>query len=178
MNCFELTAVLGCYTNGDNKQTVAVHYTHDEQGQPAVRYLDNVGAVVIGADDTNVTLGECQIAATAATQYVVTGGGINIAGTDRSNTAEFIGAVQSWDSGSAPNDLHSITVAARGVIDSFPYMAADQILLHMPDGSVLSMMNGETRTFSVERGADYSLVREYKVEAYGMAYANITYTFF
>lgn len=175
MDCFELTAVLGCYTNGATKQTVAVHYTHDEKGQPAVRYLDNVGNVVVGATNANVTLGECKL---DAPSYNITGGGAHIAGPARALTPAFAGAASAWGTGSVPNSLHSITVSARGVLDGVPGGTADQILVTMPDSTVLAMMNGETRTFSVERDSDTALVREYEIAASGMAYANITYTFF
>jgi hypothetical protein len=172
MDCFSHTVVVGCF-NGS--QPVAIHYTHDEQGQPAVRYLNNIGQVVIGANSGNVTIGACVL---PDIQYSIISGGINIAGPDRAATAAFTGATDLWDSSSVPDFLHSVTFSARSVEDGMPGNTLHQIIIDMPDGSKLSMKNGETRTFSVERVQDRELKRDYRVTATGLAYANITYTFY
>ena len=172
MDCLSHTAVVGCF-NG--VQSVAVHYTHDEKGQPAVRYLDNVGRVVVGATAANVTLGTCPLA--TSPQYTVIGGGAQVAGPDRAATAAFAGAVDAWDSSAVSDIFHSITFSARSIEDGVPGNTSHQVIIDMPDGTKLAMMNGETRTFSVERDQDRELKRDYRVTATGLAYANITYTF-
>jgi hypothetical protein len=130
----------------------------------------------VGASAANVTLGVCPVA--ASPQPSIIGGGVNIAGPDRAAIAAFTGAADTWNSSSVPDLLHSVTFSAKSVEDGMPGNTLHQIIVDMPDGSKLAMMNGETRTFSVERGQDYELKREYKVTATGLAYANITYTFY
>jgi hypothetical protein len=61
-DCRDVGVVLGCYNDGTAPVTVAIHYTHDHQGAPAVRITDLAGAVVAGATLANTALGACHVA--------------------------------------------------------------------------------------------------------------------
>lgn len=169
--CFDATAVIACH----NGQPAVVHYVHDHAGRPKVLITDVSGVVIPGATSANTTPGACPLP--GPDQFTVTGGGAMIAGAGIAGTAEFAGAVDVWDTSAVPDRLHSMTVAARGVVDGLPGLSADQVTIDMPDGTTIALMNGETRTFSVARNSDNELRRDYRVRAFGLAYANITYTF-
>ena len=59
--CFTDNVVLGCYNDGTNPpQTIMVHVRTGAAGEePEIRYTDNEGAIIAGADETNVSLGAC-----------------------------------------------------------------------------------------------------------------------
>lgn len=58
--CLNNTAVAGCYSDGTNAPaSVVIHYSYDNQGQPAVHITDVAGAVVAGATLANTTVGQC-----------------------------------------------------------------------------------------------------------------------
>ena len=112
----------------------------------------------------------------AAVQYGVIGDGFQIAGPTRSGTPAFAGAPDNFNTAAFGGQLQSITVAARGVTDGIPGQTANQIIVTMPGGAAIAMMNGETRTWSVERDQDAELKREFDFKATGNAYATITWT--
>jgi hypothetical protein len=173
MNCINTNVTLGCYAG----TTIMVHTIDDGKGQPQVRFINGNGDVVVGATVANVTLGACSIGVTPPANVVVRSGGVNLAGAGRSATPAFAGAAATWSTTSVPGSLHSITIAAKAVLEGLPTLTADQIRVTLPNGNVYTMMNGETRTFSVVRDFDASLFREYAIACSGMAYANVTYTY-
>ncbi len=169
--CLNNTTVLGCF----GTQTVAIHYVYDNAGAPKAVITNLSGVVVAGATLANTTLGVCTVQPVAS---VVTAGGAQVAGAIRAATPAFAGAVDNWDTSAVPDKLHSITVSARGVADGIPGATLNQVNIDLPDGTVLSLLNNETRTFSVTRDLDSELRRDYRVRVSGNAYASITYTFF
>jgi hypothetical protein len=173
--CYNNSAVVGCHTDaGGALIPVVIHYTYDNAGAPALRITNAAGVVVVGATAANTVAGACAVPA-----VIVTGGGAQIAGPTRSGAGlAFNGAADTWDTSVVPNKLHSLTIAARAVSDGLPGNTANQVTIIAPDGTNFNMMNGETRTFSVTRDQDDQLRRDYRVQAFGNAYANITYTFF
>ena len=175
-NCLENTAVVGCYDNGGVKTPVVIHYIYDNILEPAVLITDTAGVPVAGADATNTTAGACEFGTNPNVSLI--SDGAQIAGATRALTTPFIGANNSWTSSSVPDKLHSITISARGVTDGLPGQVTNQIMIVLPTGTKFNLMDGETRTFSVERDQDYELKREFEIYADGNAYANITFTYF
>jgi hypothetical protein len=58
--CLNNAAVIGCYSDGTNAPvSVVIHYSYDNEGQPAVHITDLAGAVVAGATLANTTVGQC-----------------------------------------------------------------------------------------------------------------------
>lgn len=180
MQCAEIQTLTGCRkdASGGSLGAVAIHYEyrHNAAGQVVlykVRYTDEDGTpIALGAGET-VSVGAC-----VSPTVSIIGGGAQIAGTARAATPAFNGAPDTWDTGQVSDRLHSLTIAARSVIDGLVGLTANQIIIDMPDGTSIAMLNNETRTFSVARDVDGELKRDYRVRAAGRAYANITYTWF
>lgn len=59
--CFNNTAVAGCYTGGAAPVSVVIHYIYDNVGTPSVVITDISGAVVAGATLANTTAGACAL---------------------------------------------------------------------------------------------------------------------
>lgn len=107
----------------------------------------------------------------------VISGGAMIAGATIAATAPFLGAVQAWSSEFAPiTELTSITVTVTGVTNGLPGLTADQVIVTTSDGSQISLLNGETKTWSVARDRDGKLRGPIRFSATGNAIATIHYT--
>jgi hypothetical protein len=181
IQCKDVAPVIGCLRAADGTVvgTVVVHYEYRAaiNGNPvihATRYTDASGTPVALSAGQTVTPGAC-----AALEYLITGGGVTIAGPDKIATPvvpAFVGASDTWSTSAVPGVLQSVTVSAADVTDGHYGSSTNSILVVAP-GLDFAMFNGEVRTWSVVRPQDRALVREYAVQATGRAYANITYTY-
>lgn len=61
-DCYNNSAVAGCYTGGASPQSVVIHYTYDNAGAPAVHITDLAGAPIAGATALNTSVGTCALA--------------------------------------------------------------------------------------------------------------------
>lgn len=167
----------GCLRRADGTQVgVIIHteYAKDAAGNTIVHrviYSDSAGAPITLAAGESVYPGCCE-----REDVVVTGDGTQIAGAVRAATAAFSGAPDTFSTAAIGGTLHSITIAARGVADGLPGLTPNQVVVSLPGGNKVALLNGESRTFSVERSQDKELRREYDVSATGNAYATITWT--
>jgi len=59
--CYDYSAIPGCYNDGTIRTSVVIHYYTDFNGQPASRITDIAGAIVVGADASNTSPGACLI---------------------------------------------------------------------------------------------------------------------
>jgi hypothetical protein len=89
---------------------------------------------------------------------------------------EFAGGVPSLDTTSIPGKLFSLSIIAKGVTDGLDGLAANQIQIEYSDGTIETMINDTTETFSIVRDSDTELAREFTITASGNAYAKIIYT--
>lgn len=178
LSCTQMEQMVGCLRKADGTtQAIIIHteYAKDAAGNTIVHrviYADSTGAPLVLAVGDTVTPGCC-----AATDVAIVGDGVQIAGPARAALTAFFGAANTWDTSAVPGKLHSITVAAKSVQDGLPGTMPDFVIVALPGGNKIALMDGEVRTFSVARDFDAELKREYSFEASGMAYATITYTF-
>lgn len=140
----------------------------------------NVLGAVVAAPALPFTVGKCEV----VVQETITGWAASIdgqpsnsviAGATRSATANFAGAPSGWDSSAVPSNLHSITISARSVTDGVN--TANQIIVEAPGGEAIALFNNQTITFNIGRDPETGLRRDYRVRAFGNAYANIFGTY-
>jgi hypothetical protein len=154
-----------------NRGSTFIRWHVKKDGQPTGIFFDTTEQSTSYTPVGTVTIGACLL------DLIVIGGAATIAGATRALTPAFIGAPSNFTTATVPGILHSITVSARGVTDGFIGLTTNQVTVATPSGTSINLMSGETRTFSVERSMDGLLNREYVVDAFGGAYANITYTY-
>jgi hypothetical protein len=126
------------------------------------------------------TIGVCPSLAVPA--LVVESGGAQIAGDVLVNgppvaNPAFAGALPSWLASSITGRLQSISVTAFDTTPGLVGLTANQVTVAMPDGTVIALADGETRTYSVNQANDSDLQKIYNINAFGIAYATITYTY-
>lgn len=188
-DCFRATAVGTGYSTGDVIRRYTLVVADRRSGGilaelTRITYVnETVGPVILEHTAAGVLISGDWIPAgdlvicTAYTEDVDAGAAM-IAGTDAAATPPFIGAVDTFDTATVAGRLQSITVTARGVLDGLSGVTAHQVVITAPDGSKISMLDGESRTYSVVKGSDGALKREFFVAATGTAYAVISWTVF
>lgn len=177
VNCRDIEVVPGCrrYPDGTTSPVlIHVQYGTNSAGGTivvATRYTDAASnPITLGAGET-VEPGSC-----GPVMVGIVSDGVQIAGPDRAALAPFSGAAQTFSTSVVPGHMQSITVTAASVLDGLPGQTADQIIMVTPAGTKIALLNGETKSFSVVRGHDQELKREFEFEATGLAYATITWT--
>jgi hypothetical protein len=107
---------------------------------------------------------------------VIASGGVMIAGAGAAATAAYAGLLAAWNTATAPvlSKYTSITITALGVTNGF--VSTSKIAVTLSNGTVVNILNGETKTWSVARPTDDRLAIPISVAASGMAVASIHYT--
>lgn len=177
LGCAQTEVVAGCRRFPDGTtQPVLIHI---EYGVNTAGSVIVVRTLYTDAASVPITLGagETVVPGCCATEPVkVVGDGVQIAGPTRAATAAFSGAPDTFSTSAIAGLLQSITVTAFATSPALPGQAANQVVVAMPGGNKIALAAGESRTWSVERGQDLELAREYEITAAGNAYATITWT--
>ncbi len=141
-----------------------------------VYWVNDVTNATSTTAPAGATKGKCVVPSRPLTGFTADQGGTPlgiIAGNLRAVTPNFTGASPSFDT-SPVNNLRSITVTAKGVIDGIN--SASQVIVIAPQGKI-ALFNGQTVTFEVSYAPEGDLRQNYVIEATGNAYANIFGTF-
>lgn len=145
-NCYNNSAVVGCYTNAAGVSTsVVIHYTYDANGNPGVHITDSSGTVIPGASLANTVPGAC---ATPVATRTVNGGGLNL-GSGTLAASYGLGGT-TWSPPAAPAKLQAFTVTVL-VADNVPNGANTVTVAFAKTGTTLHMVAGQSLTWSISQ---------------------------